>query len=259
MLMSGFTITARETAMLADIVELSRQPSSQPLPRPVLGLVHELLHAEWVAFVGLDSTQPRIRFMQGVGPDGQHDWWIETTAEARTNPFWKRYWDPDKGCSYADRTGDYIFVRRASDYQSLRQRRAWGTADDYLHDRLIQACLPAESRGRYSRLTGFRDGSDFTEKDIFFLKLLQPHLQAAYAANAAARRPTTALTRRQTDIMGMVRAGLSNRQIARRTGLSEGTVHNHLTNIYARLDVQSRTEALHAVFDIVDDWDNALS
>ena len=57
----------------------------------------------------------------------------------------------------------------------------------------------------------------------------------------------------------MVRAGLSNRQIARRTELSEGTVHNHLTNIYARLDVQSRTEALHAVFDVADDWDTALA
>ena len=29
--MGGFTITARETSMLADIVELSRQPSDRPL------------------------------------------------------------------------------------------------------------------------------------------------------------------------------------------------------------------------------------
>ena len=258
-LMGGFRITSRETSMLADIVDLSRQPSDQPLSGSVLDLVQHLLHAEWVTFVALDSTQPRIRFLQGVGPDGEHTWESETIAEARKNPFWQRYWDPDKGCGYADRTGDYTFVRRASDCQSLRQRRARGTSDEELHDRLIQACLPAESRGRYSRVTAFRDGLDFTEKDLLFLTLLQPHLHASYTANAAARRGTPTLTQRQMDIMRMVRAGLSNRQIARRTGLSEGTVHSHLTNIYARLDVQSRTEALHAVFNVVDDWDNALA
>jgi DNA-binding CsgD family transcriptional regulator len=253
--MGGFTITPRETAALADIVELSRQPSDQPLPRLVLELLQGLLHAEWVTFAGLDSTQPRFRFMQSVDPDGQHACESETITEARTNPFWQRYWDPDKGCSYADRTGDYNFVRRASDYESLRQRRAWAPGDTRDPDRLIQACLPAESRGRYSRVTAFRDGSDFTEKDIFFLTLLQPHFHMSYAANAAIRRSAPTLTPRQMDVMSMVRAGLSNRQIARRTELSEGTVHNHLTNIYARLDVQSRTEALHAVFDVADDWD----
>lgn len=252
--MGGFTFTARETAMLADIVELSRQPSDRPLGRPVLELVRDLLHAEEVTFGGLDSTQPRFRFLQGVDPDGHHDC-SETIAEAATDPFWQVYWDPDKGCSYADRTGDYTFVRRASDYQSLRQRRAWATPDDNAWDRMIQACLPAESRGRYSRIGAFRDGSDFTQKDILFLRLLQPHFHASYTANAANRRAPPALTQRQMDVMRMVRAGLSNRQIARRAELSEGTVHTHLTNIYARLDVQSRTEALHAVFDVADDWD----
>ena len=253
--MGGFTITTRETSMLSDIVELCRQSSDQPLPGSVLELVQGLLHAECVTFIGLDSTLPRIRFVQAVEADGQHGLEGETIAEAGTNPFWHRYWDPDKGCSYADRTGDYNFVHRASDYQSLRQRRAWGTSDAELPDRLIQACLPAESRGRYSRVTAFRNGSDFTEKDILFLTLLQPHLHSSYRANAATRRATPTLTQRQMDIMRMVRAGLSNRQIAKRADLSEGTVHNHLTNVYTRLGVQSRTEALYAVFDVADDWD----
>ena len=123
--MGGFTITTRETSMLADIVELCRQSSDQPLPGSVLELVQGLLHAECITFIGLDSTLPRIRFVQAVEADGQHGLEGETIAEAGTNPFWHRYWDPDKGCSYADRTGDYNFVHRASDYQSLRQRRAW--------------------------------------------------------------------------------------------------------------------------------------
>ena len=87
------------------------------------------------------------------------------------------------------------------------------------------------------------------------MTLLQPHFHSSYTANAATRRATPTLTQRQMDIMRMVRAGLSNRQIAKRADLSEGTVHNHLTNVYTRLGVQSRTEALHAVFDVADDWD----
>jgi DNA-binding CsgD family transcriptional regulator len=256
--MGGFKITRHESSLLAGIVELSQQPSHEPLPGRVLELLQDLLHAEWVTFVGLDSTQPRIRFYQDVDPDGQHCLDSETREEARTNPFWHRYWDPDRGCSYADRTGDYTFVRRASDYQSLRQRRAWATSDEPFQARLIQACLPAESRGRYSRVTAFRNGSDFTEKDVFFLTLLQPHFLASYAARAATPKSTPCLTRRQMELMCLVRDGLSNRQIARRTGLSEGTVHRHLTNIYDRLDVRSRTAAVHAFFEIPDHWDTAL-
>jgi DNA-binding CsgD family transcriptional regulator len=251
----GSTITSRETALLADIVEACRQPSDLPMPGRVLELVQELLHAETVTFVGLDSKLPRIRFLQAVNSGGVHECESESLAQARSNIFWRRYWDPDKGCSYADMTGDDTFVRRSSECESLRQRRAWYDPETgEFAERLIQACLPFESLGRYSRVTGFRDGSDFTEKDVLFLKLLQPHFQQAYAANAATRRSTPPLTGRQMQVMRMVQAGLSNRQIARRAGVSEGTVHNHLTNVYGRLGVQSRTAAVHAVFDTAEDW-----
>jgi len=54
--------------------------------------------------------------------------------------------------------------------------------------------------------------------------------------------------------MRMVRAGLTNRQIATRIGVTEGTVHVHLTNTYNRLGVQSRTAAVQAVFDSADEF-----
>jgi len=252
--MSGSsTITPREAALLADIVEACRQPSDLPVPGRVLDLMQELLHAECVTFIGLDTTLPRVRFHQYFEADGEHGCESETVAEASSNPFWQRFWDVEKGCSYADRTGDYTFVHRGSEHASVRQRRAWHDGDpgEFI-ERMIQACLPAESFGRYCRVTGWRNGRDFTEKDILFLKLLQPHLERSYAVNAAARRSVPTLTRRQMQILRMVQAGLNNRQIARRAGVSEGTVHNHLTNVYSRLGVQSRTAALHAVFDTTD-------
>jgi DNA-binding NarL/FixJ family response regulator len=45
-----------------------------------------------------------------------------------------------------------------------------------------------------------------------------------------------------------VAAGHTNAQIARRLGMTEGTVRTHLENIYERLQVSSRTAAVTRAF-----------
>ena len=45
----------------------------------------------------------------------------------------------------------------------------------------------------------------------------------------------------------MVAAGHTDTQIARRLGISEGTVRTHLENIYDKLGVSSRTVAVTRV------------
>jgi DNA-binding CsgD family transcriptional regulator len=56
------------------------------------------------------------------------------------------------------------------------------------------------------------------------------------------RPDVMALTLRQREIAGLVVAGLSAREIARRLDLSYYTVRGHLEEIHARLDVHSRAE-----------------
>lgn len=58
------------------------------------------------------------------------------------------------------------------------------------------------------------------------------------------RTPGTALTRRETEVLGLVAEGLSNQAIGHRLHLTEGTVKSHLARVYAKLGVDSRTAAV---------------
>ena len=49
------------------------------------------------------------------------------------------------------------------------------------------------------------------------------------------------LTRREREIVFALAEGLSNKNIGRQLGLSEGTVKGHLHNIYTKLGVKNRT------------------
>lgn len=53
------------------------------------------------------------------------------------------------------------------------------------------------------------------------------------------------LTTRQHDMLGLLKEGLDNHAMARRTGLSVKTIENHLTRLYRQINVQSRLEAVN--------------
>lgn len=54
------------------------------------------------------------------------------------------------------------------------------------------------------------------------------------------------LTTRERDVLRLVSDGLSNQEIAKRLGLSEHTVHRHVSNILTKLDLPSRAAAAAA-------------
>lgn len=58
------------------------------------------------------------------------------------------------------------------------------------------------------------------------------------------RSPQTTLSRRETEVLALVAAGRSNRDIGRELFLSEATVKSHLVHIFTKLDVASRTLAV---------------
>lgn len=66
-------------------------------------------------------------------------------------------------------------------------------------------------------------------------------------APAPAAGKGEALTERETDVLKLVAKGQANKEIAAELGIGEKTVKTHVSNLLAKLGVQSRTQAaLHA-------------
>jgi DNA-binding NarL/FixJ family response regulator len=70
------------------------------------------------------------------------------------------------------------------------------------------------------------------------------HLHGDVAAEIALHVLDEGLSEREIQVLGMVAAGNANKEIARALRLSEETVKGHLKNIFAKLHVTDRTEAV---------------
>ncbi len=73
--------------------------------------------------------------------------------------------------------------------------------------------------------------------------------QPIHTGPASAKVSNSGLTQREADILKTLAEGLSNKQIAARLWLSEQTIKFHLTNIYRKLGVKSRTEAIRHTYE----------
>jgi len=52
------------------------------------------------------------------------------------------------------------------------------------------------------------------------------------------------LSERELEVLQLIADGMSNREIAEKLIIGEGTVKTHINNTYSKLDVQSRTRAI---------------
>ena len=75
----------------------------------------------------------------------------------------------------------------------------------------------------------------------FPVDLVETALRRDTQHRAESRRFVQRLTEREQEIVLLVAEGLSNKEIARRINLTEGTIKIHLHNIYDKLEVPNRT------------------
>lgn len=74
--------------------------------------------------------------------------------------------------------------------------------------------------------------------------IIERVLRRSMAGQAVPVLPQYGLTRRQEELVKLVGEGLRNREIARRCGLTEGTVKLHLHHIYNKLGISSRAQLI---------------
>jgi DNA-binding CsgD family transcriptional regulator len=250
------TVTGRDLRGLAGIVSEDRSelPDGEGLPPSLLADLMSQIRCDAICFQGFDSGRHKTWVLQAMPALEKDPLEVGTDLD---RAHWTHYWD-SQPCSYPDRTGDLRSVLKIADFYSARQWHSTGMYCDIYrpldiaHE--LQLCLPdpagrAAGPGRTRRIFFFRQsGPDFSERDRAVLTLLRPHLHHAYLDAERRHHPVPRLTPRQTELLHLVAAGHTNAQIARRLGVTEGTVRTHLENIYEKLHVSSRTAAVTRAF-----------
>lgn len=94
-------------------------------------------------------------------------------------------------------------------------------------DRAVDALTPLDARLVIASAQAMRD-----------------RLAASPPVAATALRAGTGLTSRELEVLRLISTGLSNQAIAERLCISEHTVHRHVANTLAKLDVPSRSAAV---------------
>jgi PAS domain S-box-containing protein len=81
-------------------------------------------------------------------------------------------------------------------------------------------------------------------RDITATRELLRLVEARQRASAAPSTQTTTLTRRELEILRLMAGGANTRRLAERLHVSPSTIRNHAQNIFTKLGVHSRLEAV---------------
>jgi len=237
------SVTEYDLRAMLDVVSPDAVASDGPeFPEQVLRGLADLIPCSSVSFFVMDTRRGELHEMQELSLAD-----LPAEDEETTALFFGAYWDCIDCCS-PELTGDHTQVGGWSDVYTEREYSRVLMGEYFRrvgiwHELLV--CLRPVG-GLQRRIMLAREPGDppFSERDRLLLTLLRPHLVDLRNRIEAERRTVPALTMRQQELLRRVAMGHSNRRVARDLGLSEGTVRKHLQNVYERLGVHSRTEAL---------------
>ena len=165
-----------------------------------------------------------------------------TTWPGRSAPLsllaWAAYAAAAVELAAGDPSGALPYLRKA--------RQLWGRADSPYEG--------ARARLLAGRALAALGDEESARQELTAARLTFRSLGATPAADEAdgLLHPTdlpAGLTAREVEVLRLVAAGRSNHQIAAALVLSEKTVARHLSNIFGKLDVGSRTAAAAYAFE----------
>jgi DNA-binding CsgD family transcriptional regulator len=230
--------------LIRHLTQLPREATGEPvsLAPAVLAVLGTLVPADVVVFNDLaphrqsawaeSITLPNNDLPEDEGGDDQQ--------------FWDQFWS--SAASHPDRSGDRESATTLTDFLTLREWRR-STMYAVLRRKVAfdrQLLLPLAGPSGHSRRVRFLrlQGRDFDDTDRALAALVRPHLVGHLHTLDLTSRGIRPLTTRQRQLLALVADGFSNAQVARTLGITADTVRTHLQQVYARLGVTSRGEAV---------------
>jgi DNA-binding NarL/FixJ family response regulator len=115
----------------------------------------------------------------------------------------------------------------------------------YDEDEYVRGALEAGAAGYLSKTAPGKELVQAVRAVAGGTSVLQSGLTARLIGSSRQHEPGVAeLTERELAVLSLLAEGLRNRDVAARLGISARTVDRHCDNIYAKLGVGSRTEAV---------------
>ncbi|GAA0631665.1 response regulator transcription factor [Kutzneria viridogrisea] len=109
---------------------------------------------------------------------------------------------------------------------------------------VVVGSAPADEAVRAVLLAGAAGYLSATPDREAVVRALRVAVASTSGRRPAPRDRREELTAREIDVLGLVAAGLTNAEIARRLSVSEATVKTHLNHAYTKAGLHSRAEAV---------------
>ena len=110
--------------------------------------------------------------------------------------------------------------------------------------RIIRTLLDGGARGYIPKLAGSEQLMDALRRILQGEIYLPGALFIPASQSTTHDDKTSPLTSRQQDILPLLAEGLANKQIAGTLGVTEGTIKQHLKDLFRRLGARNRTQAV---------------
>jgi len=241
-------ITTKDLQRLHAVIDRAHlNTTERDLPFSLLEVLCELVPCDDVTQHSVDPVRRRDvvakDFLPGEGPCLVG---ADELAGFENELYWSTFYT-SMCCGYPHLTGDHRTVHRGTDWYD--SERAYFNSEI---GSLVQAgggrfsiLMPLPSEGPVEHeVILFRDtGRNFSDREQLLLDLVRPHIAEMHLEQRRRRR-VAGLTQRQVQLLGLVAQGLTNRQIASRLCISEGTVRTHMEHAFERLGVTSRAAAV---------------